>query len=196
MALQLKSSLVNTAVLLSGKEGVNLGVISELLLPIAFQRVGRKYAMDDALRPYSMAILTVAFTNGVADLPDEVLVECLNHGVLRNALDETQTQKYFYIKNWDDFTRPLTPVSLQLGYFTVLTEMTSNTDSNIYVVEPGATYDPTAGFTGNMTLTTPIVPSVPSDPSDSVQAPLEMQQDIIVELSNLIRGSWLAGAGT
>lgn len=192
MALQTLESIVNTAVLLSGKEGVNLGVISELLVPIAFQRVGRKYGTDDALRPYSMAVMTIGFINGVGSLPDQVLVECLNHGVLRNALDETQTQKYFYIKNWDEFTRPLTPISLQLGSFAVNTEMPSDTDSSIYVVEPGATYDPTAGFTGNLSLVTPVVPSVPAGPTDPINAPLEMQSDIILELARMIRGSWLA----
>ncbi len=192
MALNTKQSLVDTAVLLSGKEGVNLGVISELLVPIAFQRVGRKYATDDGLRPYSMAILPLTVVNGVATLPDAVVIECLKHGVLRNALDETQTQKYFFIKDWDEFTRPLTPVSLQLGTFTVHTTMLADTESNIYAVEPGATYDPTSGFTGNMTLTTPVVPSVPASATGAVEAPLEMQQDIVVELARMIRGSWLA----
>lgn len=162
-------------------------MVAELLVPLVLKQVGLQWAMDDTKRPYTLAILPLTVTSGVAPLSDQVIIEALRYGVLANSLDDTQTQKFYFINSWADFTRPLTPVSLQLGYFTVVTQMTADTSTDLYIVEPGQTYAPGAGFTGNMELTTPIFPTMPAAASDPVNAPLEMQQDIVTAVAKLIK---------
>ena len=149
-----------------------------MLVPVVFQQVARRYAADKLLRPYTQAVLPLTVVSGVAELPNNVIVEALKFGTLANPADDTQTKKYTYIASWADFSRPLTPVTLQLGYFTVVTQMTGDFESDLYVVEPGSVYAPGAGFSGNMILTTPVVPLVPVNANDPVNAPQQLQQEI------------------
>jgi hypothetical protein len=183
-------SMIDSACFIAQNDGINKDMVAEIMVPVVFQQVAREWAASDLKRPYIMAVLALNFTNGVATLSDQVIVEALRYGVLANALDATQTKKFTFIASWADFTRPLTPTSLQLGYFAVLSDMTGDNDANIYVVLPGATYSPGTGFTGNLTLSAPIVPAVPTVASNPVQAPLEFQQDCVLRLSQMIAGGW------
>ncbi len=189
-ALMTFKSLVNAACIIAGKDGLNADAVSEYLVQLVFLQVARKYAENDAKRALTLAVVPLTFTNGAADLGDQVLTDYLKYGVLRNALDETQTQKYVYV-SWQEFTRPLTPVSLQLGTFSCHSTMDSDTVETISVVEPGETYDPTAGFTGNMTLTTPVAPTVPAADTDPINCPQEMQQDLLIGVARALTGQWM-----
>jgi hypothetical protein len=180
-------SLIDSACFIAGKEGINRDMVAQLLVPVVFQQVARRYAADELKRPYTLAVLPLTFTGGVAELPNAVIVETLKYGVLVNPLDDTQTKKYRFV-SWLEFTRPLTPTSLQLGYFSVNTEMTGGLDPLIYAVEPGSVYAPGAGLTGTMSLTTPVVPTLPTVATDPINAPQQLQQEFVAVLAQMIAG--------
>lgn len=190
--LQTLQSLVDAAIFICGKEFDNTDVISESLAPFVIYEVCRRYASDPKRRPLTLATHTLSVTDGVATLPAQVLTEYLEFGVMAEVADPTFTKRWRYV-SWLDFTRPLEDA---LGYFSVNTDMGSSVDSFIYITEPDTSYMPGSGFTGVVTLTTPTAVTVPTDANNDLQAPQELQQDIVLGLARALKGKWLTAEQT
>lgn len=185
--LQTLQSLVDAAVFICGREFDNKDVIAESLAPLVIYEVSRRYAADPKRRPLTLATHTLSVTDGVATLPPQVLTEYLEFGVLADSGDATFTKRWRYV-SWLDFTRPMEDA---LGYFSVNTETGGGVDTFIHITEPDTTYTPGSGFTGSLTLTTPTAVTVPTAATNDLQAPQEIQQDIVLGLARALNGQWL-----
>lgn len=154
--------------------------LAQIMAPQVFAEIGMRAARDEKLRTILTSPFTVAFTNGAATLGDTVLTAYLCESALIDTAD--LTKRYSFIPNWGDFVRPRSSVDQRLGWFAL------QGGTSLAIVEPNANYAVGAGVTGNRNLTAPRIPSVPATAATELDAPTEIEDDMINLLAEMIRG--------
>lgn len=160
--------------------------IAQIMAPQVFEEIGKRAARDEKLRAVLMSPFTVAFTNGLATLGDTVLKQYLCESTMIDTAD--LTKRYSFIPNWGDFVRPRSSIDQRLGWFGL------QGDTSLAVIEPGASYAVGAGITANRNLTAPRIPTVPATATTEMDAPNEIEEDMINALAEMIRGKLIAEA--
>lgn len=174
-------NLVDTACLLARADGIKRDVVAQLLVP----RVATWVAQRAAAAPTRRALVTRTFVLplviGTAALPADVLAEYMAHASVADPADPTMAKKMRWIPDWREFSRPL---DQSLGYFTV-----TNNGASFYMTRPGQAFDPVAGMTGNVNLTTSAKPAIAA--GNITSAP-EIDQELILALTAALKGDWQA----
>lgn len=160
--------------------------IAEAMAPQVFEETGRRAARDERLRSILMSPFTVSFTNGLATLGESVLKAYLCESALIDTGD--LTKRYSFIPNWGDFVRPRSSIDQRLGWFAL------QGDTTLAIVEPSASYAVGAGVTASRNLTAPRIPTVPATAATELDAPNEIEEDLINMLAEMIRGKAIAEA--
>ena len=160
--------------------------VAQIMAPQVFEEIGKRAARDEKLRSILMSPFTVAFTNGLATLGDSVLTAYLCESTLIDTAD--LTKRYSFIPNWGDFIRPRSSIDKRLGWFSMQGGV------SLAVIEPNANYAVGAGITANRNLTVPRVPTVPATADTELDAPSEIEEDLINSLAEMIRGKAIAEA--
>ncbi len=179
----------NAARGMSPEQDINaLLPIAESLWPSISQKVGELAAGSERKRSLLKRTKTLAVSNGAATISDDVLTAYLEDSTLYDPADLSKT--YSWVRNWNDFINPglaNQPFS-NYGYYSVSGGVTFGQR------EPGELYDPSSGFTGNMTLNIPCVPVKPATQTTAVNVPDEILNDIYEIGSEMLRGLLLTQA--
>lgn len=160
--------------------------VAEVMAPQVFAEIGNRAARDEKLRTILTSPFTVAFANGLATLGDTVLTAYLCESTLIDTGD--LTKRYSFIPNWGDFVRPRSAIDQRFGWFAL------QGGTSIAIVEPSANYAVGAGVTGNRNLTAPRIPSVPATAATELDAPAEIEDDLVNALAEMIRGKLIQEA--
>lgn len=147
----------------------------EPLLPVVFSATGEHCAGIERLRSLLRRTKLLAFVNGAVTLDGDVLTAYITEGSLLDPLDKTK--RYAYAP-WEAFTKDS---DQRLGYFSI------EVGTTLHVVEPATNYDPAAGPTVSLLLTTPCTPSIPATVEDALTAPFEVLDDLQVHLTDALR---------
>jgi len=162
--------------------------VAESLLPTVFQKVGELAASNERKRSLLKRTKTLTLSNGTATLSDDVLTAYLEDSTLYDPADTTKT--YGWVRNWIDFIAPglaNQPFS-NYGYYSVSGGVT------FAQREPGELFDPSAGFSGSMTLNIPCLPVKPATQTTALDVPDEVLNDIYEIGSEMLRGMLLTQA--
>ena len=154
----------------------------ETLLQNVFQDVSLKLANDEEGRSLLRRTHTLALTNGVGVLPDEVLTQCKYGASISDPADTTVAQSQSLVPYWQDFVQPRTGIQAQLAWWTI------KGDDDFHYLESGETYDPATGFTGDLELTIATVPIIPTVATDPVDVVPEVYSNLVQGLAMAIRG--------
>ncbi len=162
--------------------------VAESLWPSISQKVGELAAGSERKRSLLRRTKTLTVSNGEATISDDVLTAYLEDSTLYDPADLTKT--YAWVRNWNDFINPSLAHQpyVNYGYYSVSGGVT------FAQREPGELYDPSAGFTGNMTLNIPCVPVKPATQTTAVDVPDEILNDIYEIGSEMLRGLLLTQA--
>ncbi len=162
--------------------------IAESLWPSISQKVGELAAGSERKRSLLKRTKTLSVGNGTATISSDVLTAYLEDSTLYDPADLTKT--YSWVRNWNDFVNPSLanqPYS-NYGYYSVSGGVT------FAQREPGELYDPSSGFTGNMTLNIPCTPVKPASQTTALDVPDEVLNDIYEIGSEMLRGLLLTQA--
>lgn len=176
MAFTLQA-FIDEAIFLAGAQGINKDVVAETLVPRVVYWVVEQAAQDENRRQLTMVSSTVALTNGVGAVPATALISCIKYAALADPLVTTTAKKMRYIRDWNEFIRPLDST---LGYFTVVQSSYAN---SLNVTMPGSSYTPGSGYTGNVTLTTPTIPAIPAAAGSTLTVNQELEQEFVKTLA-------------
>lgn len=162
--------------------------IAESLWPSISQKVGELAASSERKRSLLKRTKTLVVASGAATIDDDVLTAYLEDSTLYDPADLTKT--YSWVRNWNDFINPslANQPYVNYGYYSVSGGVT------FAQREPGELYDPSSGFTGNMTLNIPCVPVKPATQTTAVDVPDEILNDIYEIGSEMLRGLLLTQA--
>lgn len=144
----------------------------EPLVPVVFAQAGDELAKTARLRTLLRRTKQLTFTNGVVQLPDDVLSVYADSAVL---YDEDDTSKRYSLVSWEDMIRG--ELDSRLGHFAVEGE------ELMHVVEPGVAFNPLAGPNVVLRLTIPCSPEVPANITDPVDIPAEIIDWIVEKLA-------------
>lgn len=162
--------------------------VAESLWPSISQKVGELAAGSERKRSLLKRTKTLAVVNGSATITSDVLTAYLEDSTLYDPADLTKT--YAWVRNWNDFINPslANQPYVNYGYYSVSGGVT------FAQREPGELYDPSAGFSGNMTLNIPCVVVKPATQTTAVDCPDEILNDIYEIGSEMLRGLLLTQA--
>jgi hypothetical protein len=160
--------------------------IAQIMAPQVFAEIGSRAARDEKLRSILTSPFTVAFVNGLATLGDTVLTAYLCESTLIDVADVTK--RYSFIQNWGDFVRPRSAIDQRFGWFAM------QGGTQVAVLEPNASYAVGTGVTGNRNLTAPRIPGVPATAATELDAPSEIEDDLINALAEMVRGKLIQEA--
>lgn len=153
--------------------------IAEDFVSTVFQQVGVECAKDEHKRSLLRKLKTVTFTNGQANLTDDVLTEYKEDSTLYDADD--LTKEYSLVREWGDFIQPRTSWMLWQGIYSI-------NGVRIAIVEPNANFDPAAGISDDRTFGIPCAPVIPASASTAVDIVAELENDLINGLAIALRG--------
>lgn len=155
----------------------SMEVVVEPLIPVAFNDAGDKLRGSVATRSALRSTKDLAVVDGVVTLPNEVMVAYLGDSLL---YDPEDISKSYSLVDYADMVRD--QLDDRLGYYAV------KGNGALQVVEPGEDFDPTAGPTVDLKLTTPCVPLVPAL-NATVDVTPEVSDVIIERLAQLLRAA-------
>ena len=171
-------SLIDQAIFIAGVD--NADVRAEALVPIVFQEVAEKLAANPEKRSLLNRTQTVTLTSGVGSVSEAALTGCKFSATVSDPNDSTVGPLMSLVVHWNDF---ISPMDTRLGYWTI------KGDRSLHWIEPGATYDPASGKTGNISLTIATVPTVPASPSSTISVDDEILSDLIAALAAALQGN-------
>lgn len=154
---------------------LDVEMTAEALLPHVFAAVEMECAASPRRRSFLRKSKTVAVSNGAGALADDVLTKYLSDAVLSDPADRTKL--YAWVPEWIDFVRPK---DRRLGYYSV-------NGQTLAMIEPGATYDAAAGFTGDVELVIPCGLTLPTLATDPVVIHPELADDIVLRLAAALK---------
>jgi hypothetical protein len=154
-------------------------VDAESHVPSAFALLARQYAAEGKVSLLARSSKTLAFTDGIATVSDDVLQSCLHSSTLTDTSDNTKM--YAFVPEWDDFVNAPS-VDVRLGYYTL------SAQGSMAVIEPEEEYEAGEGLTGSLNLRTPCVWAVPASPATNVAVSAEVAGDMINMIAASVRG--------
>jgi len=155
----------------SGQNAQKVEAVVEAQLSQVFQEVADEFTEKN--RSLLRDTKTVTFANGTATLTSDVLTRRKFDSELYDPDDPTKI--YSLVPEWADFIRVYDD---RVGYYCIREE------SDIFVIEPGASYEDGDGIDDTRKLTIPCIPSIPASASSTISAPNEflfMAMDRVVE---------------
>jgi hypothetical protein len=181
--LELLSSAINNAMRgMLPEQSVNVDAIAiaDTLFPVVSQEVCIAAAVNPRKRSLLRRQKTVTIAAGSAILTDDVLTQYIADAVLYKSTN--LSLKYAY-RDYPDFVRAY---DRRLGYFTIQGEAT------LLVRDPNQLFPMTAA--GARLLTIPCTVLKPATADTEVDAPDEIQSDLIEALSEALRGQLIEEA--
>jgi len=151
--------------------------IAEAMIPAIFQAVAEAAAGNNRKRPLLRRTKTVAFTNGSATIPNDVLTNYLCDATLIDS--STLTKRYSWVNDYGEFIRTM---DARLGSFN------SPIESTLAIREPGVAYAVGSGLTGSRLLTVPCVPEIPILATDPVDVADVIASDLVSVGAEMLRG--------
>jgi hypothetical protein len=152
--------------------------IAEAMVPSIFQATAEKAAGDPHKRSLLKRTKTMTFTNGLATVDTDVLVNYLCDATL---LDSTALTKiYAWIPEYGEFVGF---IDARLGSFN------SPVEFKLAIREPGVAYSPSTGLTGSRLLNVPCVPEIPAGADDPLLVTDEIVNDLIDIGAEMLRGA-------
>lgn len=160
---------------------------AETLLEHVFRHVAGEYAKDPRKHSSVMQSYTINFTNGAGTLPGQTLSEHVTHASFYNS-DESAVVLLSYCPFWFDFVRRKSIRQL-LGYYAV-----DVGSSQVAIILPGADYDASGGFSGDLVMRTIGIPVLPSNPPMTFTVDDCYLDDVVIALAAALRGEtpWAA----
>jgi hypothetical protein len=150
----------------------------EALVQSVFQQVAKDCADDPQRQSLLRRTFTVTLTNGVGTLPDQILTACITGSTVDVGSDPTIGPLMSFTP-WVSF---LGPSDNRLGYYSV------RGDHEFYWVDPGDTFTPGNGRTGDINYTGPSVSDIPAASTDPVEVPGEIFSDLVQALATAVKG--------
>lgn len=166
---------------------LDIELTAETLVPTVFKEVAMRYAADPDKRSLLRRTHTLAVTTGVASLPATVLTQGKAGATISDPADDTVAQNQTMIWYWNDFVAPRSGLLSQIPQWLIQ-------DDNFYYLEANATYDPAAGFTGDIELTISSVPVIPATAATTLDVPEDALPDFITALALALRSPMKAVA--
>lgn len=151
--------------------------IAEAMVPSIFQAVAESVAGNPLKRPLLRRTKSMAFTNGSAVIPDDVLTKYLCDAALIDSAD--LSKRYSWIGEYGEF---IGFIDNRLGAFN------SPIENTLAIREPGAAYVVGGGLTGTRLLTVPCIPEIPANASDPVLVPDAISSDLVSVGAEMLRG--------
>lgn len=158
---------------------VDLSMLAESQAPIVFQKVANAAASDPRTLRQLMRTYSLSVTSGLVTLAATVLTSYMNSSTLEDPANPTF--EISFVRQWSDFRRTL---DNRLGYYTV--RDVAATGPQLAYIEPSAA-DNTLTYTGTLSLTAPSAPAIPTLETDVIQMPPELEDDILLALTNAVR---------
>lgn len=155
--------------------------IMEALLPTVFQDVAMRYAANPDKRSLLRRTHTIAMTNGVGTLPDEVLSAGKAGATISDPDDVTVAQSAAMVWYWNDFVAPRSGLLLQIPQWII------KGDDVLVYLEADEEYDSASGFTGDLDLTIASVPEIPATAATTLDVPNEVLSDLVAALADALR---------
>jgi len=159
---------------------LDIGFTAEVLVPEVWQAVVMSYAADPQKASLLSRDHTITLTNGVGDLPEEVLTLCKFNSTAYDPDDDVVGPTVSLVRTWNDFTSPSSLDRLTTRY--------TLKDQQIFWVEQGESYSSTDGKDGDVVLNIPSVPEIPATEDTEIDAASEFLSDAITSLAQRLRG--------
>jgi hypothetical protein len=151
--------------------------IIESLLPSVFQKVGVEAAKNEETRSILRREKTITFTSGTGVLTDDVLTQYKEDSTLFD--NDNPTTEYSLCQTMTMFAGLK---DTREGYYLM-------NGQTIKVIQPGASFDPASGLTGDLKLTIPCVPEVPATADTELDVPSEILNDLLDAVTIALRGT-------
>ena len=162
---------------------LNTRSIIESIMASVLQDIALSYARGDSDKQSLLRVThTVALTDGVGALPDEVLTSCV-WGSSVEVEGEPDVGPLMSYTPWISF---INSGDDRLGCYSI------RGNYEFYWVDPGDVYTPGSGRTGDVEVTIASVPAIPADPTDPTGWPAEIESDVIDRAAELLRGAAIA----
>ena len=159
--------------------------IAEVLVPTVFAEFSAECARDEHRRTLLATTQDLTVTLGSATLPSDVLTEYFHEATLRDPSDLTKS--YSFVP-FNEFISG--QLDQRLGYFTVELGRTFR------MIEAGASFNESGGYTGTPKLTAPSAIPVPALAGATVNVVDEIADDLVTALAMALRGEILQEAAT
>lgn len=154
--------------------------IIEAIMPSVLQEITTRYAANENTWSILRQTSTIAMTNGVGDLPDAVLTECLKGGMVLEPDDaDVLPEDIALIPQYVDFVAAK-GYEDRLGYWCVLGNRI------LHYVSPTGDY---GDFTGDLDYIGATTPTVPAADTDPTGWDAECETDVINLASEWLRGA-------
>lgn len=153
-------------------------VLVQSLLRTVFRKVDRDCAADPRKRSLLRREKTIALTNGVGTLPEEVITRFMDESSVRVVDDESNIGgQMSYLQNWIDLTQTK---DTRCGYYAIRGQR------ELWWVDPGSTFSFTTGRNSQIGIFVPCYTTIPADADSDIDADPEWSDAALLELTQAL----------